>query len=226
MGSIFIRTVIIYIVVVTCVRLMGKRQVGELQPSELVVAIMISEVASISLQDTDIPLIFGVIPVLTLVSLEMIIAFFSLKNRRFRKLISGNPCLVIENGVIDQRAVRKLRISIDDIMEELRINGITSIEDVQYAYIETNGQLSIIERATSAPPSAQDMKVPVKPIQMPRLLIADGVLIRTEFRAAGLNEEWLQKLLQSEGLSSVREVFALWRTDDGTVNLVKKEENK
>ena len=86
MGSIFIRTVIIYIVVVTCVRLMGKRQVGELQPSELVVAIMISEVASISLQDTDIPLIFGVIPVLTLVSLEMIIAFFSLKNRRFRKI--------------------------------------------------------------------------------------------------------------------------------------------
>ena len=184
---------------------------------------MISEVASISLQDTDIPLLFGVIPVLTLVSLEMIISFISLKNRRFRKLVSGSPCLVIENGVIDQCAVKKLRISIDDIMEELRINGITTVEDVQYAYVETNGQLSIIERATSAPPSAEDMKVPVETIQMPRLLIADGVLVRTEFRAAGLDERWLDKLLQSEGLASVREVFALWRTDDGTVNLVKKE---
>lgn len=223
MGSVFIRTVIIYLVVVTCVRIMGKRQIGELQPSELVVAIMISEVASISLQDPDIPLIFGVIPVLTLVSLEMIIAFISLKSRRFRKIVSGNPCLIIEDGVIDQHAVKKLRISVDDLMEELRINGITTVEDIQYAYVETNGQLSVIERATSSPPSAQDMKVPVQKIQMPRLLVADGVIVRTEFRAAGLDERWLNSLLKREGLKSVREVFALWRTDDGTLNLVKKE---
>lgn len=225
MGNVFFRTIILYFVVVFSLRLMGKREIGELSPSELVVAIMISEVASISLQSTDIPLLFGIIPVLTLVSLEMMIAFISLKSCRFRKVLSGSPFLLVRNGIIDQYALKKLRLTIDDLFEQLRLKGISRLEDVAYAFLETNGQLSVLSTAASSPVSAEDAGITVEEVSIPILLVKDGVLIEHALTACGLDHHWLDQILEKEDCKNISDVFLLRFMPDGTASLIKKQKS-
>lgn len=158
MPTTFLRTIILYLMVVIGLRLMGKRQVGEMQPSELVVAIMISDLASIPMQDVGITLLSGVIPIFTLIIVEIALSQISLKNRKFRKLLTGKPSVIIHNGKILRDEMIKLRFNHDDLKEQLRIQGYVGVKDINFAILETNGQLSIIPKAKNQQATVKDLQ--------------------------------------------------------------------
>ena len=142
-----IRTLLLYVMIIAAVRIMGKRQISELQTSELVVTLLISDIAAIPMQNTGQPLSSGIIPILVLVSCEIAASFFMVKNSRFRKLVAGKPQVVINNGTVDQAQMKRLRMSTEDLSEQLRQMNVFSIQDVAYAIVETNGKLSVDEKA-------------------------------------------------------------------------------
>jgi len=156
MAITFLRTIILYVLVVVGLRVMGKRQIGELQPSELVIAIMLAELASIPMQATGIPLLSGIIPILTLITLEILLSFISLKSKKFRELVSGKPSILVHDGAINKQEMQKLRFNNDDLMEELRLGGCPNVQDIQYAILETNGQLSIMLKKDNQPLTLKD----------------------------------------------------------------------
>ncbi|PWM39129.1 MAG: hypothetical protein DBX52_05400, partial [Clostridiales bacterium] len=156
-----LRCFILYIAVVVAVRIMGKRQIGELQPSELVITIMISELAALPLQDLNMPLIWGIMPMFLMVALELLMSFITLKSIRFRAFCYGRPILLIYQGVINQGELLKTRVSMEDIMEAMRGNNILRIEDIQMAVLETNGTLSVIPKPELSPPAAKDLHVSI-----------------------------------------------------------------
>ena len=143
---------------------MGKRQVGELEPSELVLSLIIADLASVPMQDYGIPLLTGVVPILTLLSLTMILSVLTMKSVRFRALLCGRPSIVIQNGSLDQREMARNRLTLDELLEELRGKGYTDLSAVKYAILETNGQLSVLPYANQKPPAARDLKVTVSEI--------------------------------------------------------------
>ena len=147
-----VRTVILYLLIIAGVRLMGKRQVGELEPSELVLSLIIADLASVPMQDFGIPLLTGVVPILTLLSLTMILSVLTMKSVRFRALLCGRPSVVLRDGRIDQREMARNRLTVDELLEELRCQGYTDLAAVKYAILETNGQLSVLPRTGTSPP--------------------------------------------------------------------------
>ncbi len=203
-----VRTLILYSIVVLSMRIMGKRQIGEMQPSELVVAIMISDLASVPMQSIDIPLLSGIIPVLTLIVAEVLMSFVSLKSRFLRRLITGEPSIIIYNGHVNEQELEKLRFNTNDLLEQLRVSGYPNIADVEVAVLETNGQLSIIPKAYARTVTVEDLelKKPKKEC-LPYMLISDGELNRTELSRSGKTEEWFQKTLKKRGISSYSEIF-------------------
>lgn len=154
----FIRTFILYILVVIGLRTMGKRQIGEMQPSELVVAIMISDLATIPMQETGIPLFSGIIPIFTLIIMEILLSQLSLKNKKFRRMLTGKPNVIIHNGKILSEEMKKIRFNMDDLNEQLRIQGYTGIKDINFAILETNGQLSIIPKPKNKQATVEDVE--------------------------------------------------------------------
>lgn len=203
-----VRTLILYSIVVLSMRIMGKRQIGEMQPSELVVAIMISDLASVPMQSIDIPLLSGIIPVFTLIVAEVMMSFISLKSRTLRRLITGEPSIIIYNGHVNEQELEKLRFNTNDLLEQLRISGYPNIADVQVAVLETNGQLSIIPKAYARTVTVEDLKLE-KPKKecLPYMLISDGELNHAELSRSGKSEEWLKKSLKKRGVSSYSEIF-------------------
>lgn len=153
----FLRTVLLYVIVTIVIRMMGKRQVGELEPTELVVTIMISELASIPMQEPGIPLASGLIPILTLFVLEVLFSFLALKNKKIRRFVSGKPSVLVHEGKIDIQEMRNIRFNRDDLMEQLRLSGCANIADVQYAILETNGQLSVLLKKDNNPLKVKDI---------------------------------------------------------------------
>ena len=224
MMTAFIRTLILYFLIMTGLRLMGKRQIGELEPSELVLTMMISDLATVPMQDFGIPLLAGVIPILTLLALSMLLSQLSLRSLRLRELICGTPAVLIRQGVIQQEAMRKNRFTVDELLEELRSQGICRVEDVKYAVLENSGQLSVLPWNTCQPPSAQQLGVePEDDVTLPVILISDGRVLGKRLAACGRDEAWLKKQLAREGLSSPRQVFLLTLDEQGTVCCVRKE---
>jgi len=173
-----IRTLILYLVVVFSLRIMGKRQIGEMQPSELVVAIMISDLASVPMQSIEIPLLSGVIPVLTLLVGEVTMSYVSLKSKRIRRYITGEPSIVIYNGHINEGELERLRFNLNDLMEQLRLSGSPNPCDVKVAVLETNGQLSVLENGKN------------KAEELPFVFVADGEINESELKRAGKTRGW------------------------------------
>ncbi|MGN0162312.1 MAG: YetF domain-containing protein [Candidatus Ornithomonoglobus sp.] len=203
-----IRTLILYAVVITALRIMGKRQIGELQPSELVVAIMISDLATVPMESVDIPLLSGIIPVLTLIMAEVITSYLSLKSKLVRKFVVGQPSVVIYNGKINEQELERLRFNLDDLLEELRLNGCHDISDVEVAVIETSGKLSVIPRDKARPVTVEDMKLTdVRRDGLPCTVIADGQLNEYELRRSGKTKNELTDELKKHGAKSINEVF-------------------
>lgn len=203
-----VRTLILYLVVVISVRVMGKRQIGEMQPSELVVAIMISDLASVPMQAIDIPLLSGVIPVITLLIGEVTMSFISLKSRRLRRYITGEPSIVVYDGHINEHELERMRFNLNDLMEQLRLSGCPDISKVKVAVLETNGQLSVVEKNADEP-------------GLPYLLITDGEINRSELERASRTEKWLKSKLNCD----VNDVFSAMLDAQGKLHIQKKGED-
>ena len=219
------RTISLYLLIIAGVRLMGKRQVGELEPSELVLSLIIADLASVPMQDFGIPLLAGVIPILTLLSLSMLLSQISLHSIRFRALVCGTPTILIRCGELQQSAMRKNRYTLDELLEELRGKGFSSIADVKYAILENSGQLSVLPWNDQAPPTAAQLHLqPEDDVTLPVVLIDDGRVLSRRLAACGKDEAWLQNTLRSRHFSSPREVFLMTLDERGTILCIPKED--
>lgn len=215
----FIRTVILYILVVFALRVMGKRQIGELQPSELVVAIMISDLATTPVSDINIPLMAGIIPILTLLVFEVILSFTTLKSEGFRNLLSGKPAVIIKNGVISQRELKKMRFSIEDLLEQLRLKDIFSISDVYMAILETNGELTVMEKSSKKTVTAEDLNLTVKQEKIPLVIISDGKLRKEHLKESGFDKKWVLDTIREYNIDKIEDVFIFSIDDDDKYTL-------
>lgn len=198
MGISFFRTILLYVMVILAMRVMGKRQIGELQPSELVVTILISDLAAIPMQETGIPLASGVIPILTLIACEVLLSALTMVSIRFRRIVTGKPSVIIQNGQINQAEMRRVRFTMDDLLEELRLGGYKGIDEVAYAVLETNGKLSIFPSGPNTPLTAGLMNIKPSDGGLPTTLICDGQLYEKALYVAGKDQNWLEKQLDNK----------------------------
>ncbi|MBR4955266.1 MAG: DUF421 domain-containing protein [Clostridia bacterium] len=217
-----IRTLILYFVIIFSMRFMGKRQVGEMQPAELVITILISAVASVPMQDIELPLVHGIIPIFTLVSAEVIISTLSLKHPKLRKLISGSPITIIRDGNIDQKAMQTLRITIDDLLEDLRLKDVYDLRTVRLAQMETNGRLSVMINSADLPPSAKDLRIKPSPSEPFNVIISDGQLADTSY-ASPQKSKWLHSVIGTNGAHEIKDVFLLAYDGESNIIFAKKE---
>lgn len=218
-----VRSIILYLFIVIGIRLLGKHQVSELEPAEFVLALIIADVASVPMQDFGIPLLMGIIPIITLLCLSMILSLLSMKSLKLRALLTGVPSILIKDGKLDQREMRRNRMTLDEVLEELRLQGYTELSSIKYAVLETNGQLSLLPYADQKPPTAQQMDIPVSDSGLPLVLINDGRLISANLRRRGLDETWLKKRLTEHKVHSVRDVFLLTVDEENQIYFVRKE---
>ena len=220
----FSRTVILYLLLLVGLRLTGKRQIGELEPIELVLTMLLSDLASVPMQDFGIPLLNGLIPIVTLLCLSMLLSSLSLRSVRFRTLLCGKPALIIRDGVLQQDAMRHNRLTLDELFEELRTQGFCRLSDVKYAILETGGQLSILPRAKVQPVTPEQLHLPVEDdVTLPTVVINDGRLLPRALADLGCDAQWLQEQLAQHGASSPAEVFLLSVDDAGSVLFIAKE---
>ena len=225
MMTAFARTVILYFLIMIGLRLMGKRQIGELEPSELVLTMMISDLATVPMQDFGIPLLAGVIPILTLLALSLLMSQLSLRNLRFRELVCGTPAVLVRNGVIQQSVMRKNRYTVDELLEELREQGFSCVEDVKYAVLENSGQLSVLPWTRQQPPTAAQLHLEVEDdVTLPTVLVNDGRVLHKNLAACGRDFAWLREQLRERQLASPKEVFLLTLDEQGRVSCIKKED--
>ena len=218
-----IRTIILYIFIIIGIRLMGKRQVGELEPSELVLSLIIADLASVPMQDYGIPLLTGILPILALLAMTMILSVLTMKSVRFRALMCGRPSIVIRDGLVDQREMARNRLTIDELLEELRAKGYTDPATVKYAILETNGQLSVLPYANQKPPTAQQLQVLAEESGLPLVVISDGRLLEHNLRALGRDRKWLDQRLEERGCSGLEAVFLLLVDQTGSIYLARKD---
>ena len=219
----FLRTIILYILITAGVRLMGKRQVGELEPSELVLSLIIADLASVPMQDYGIPLLTGVVPIITLLSLTMILSVLTMKSIRFRALMCGRPSIMVQNGTLNQREMSRNRLTVDELLEELRGKGYTDLSQIKYAILETNGQLSVLPYANQKPPAARDLKVSMEEGGLPRVVVSDGHLLEHNLKALGHDRPWLDKQLSQRGCRDLSKVFLLLVDESDAVYFAEKE---
>lgn len=219
----FVRTLILYIIVIAAIRMMGKRQVGEMQPSELVITILVSAVASVPMQNLDIPLSYGIIPILTLISAEIFVSFLSLKIPKFREILTGKPVILITDGIINQKALKATRLSIEDLQEDLRLKDVFDLDTIRLARLETNGQLSVLLKDIHQPltPYTTDTAVDVSPVYY--TVIADGYVNKTTYSILGIDDEWIKATLKSNKIESVKVIYFMLCDEDKNVIIVKKE---
>ena len=220
-----VRSIVLYLIIVIGIRLLGKHQVSELEPAEFVLALIIADVASVPMQDYGIPLLMGVIPIIVLLCLSMILSVLTLKSLKIRALLTGVPSILIQNGQVNQKELRRTRMTLDEVLEELRLQGCTDLASIRYAVLETNGQLSILPYAQKKPPTAEDLDVPVSDPGLPLILINDGRLISANLKRYGLNEHWLEKQLKKHGVSGVKDVFLLTIDEEKQTYFIRKEED-
>ena len=191
----YIRTIILYLVLIFCVRLMGKRQIGQMEPSEFVVTMLVANLAAIPMQNEGLPLYGGLIPILTVLGMELVLSGAMLRSIRLRKFLCGKPVILIENGRILQQNLRATRITLDELTGHLREKDVLDIRSVQYAILETNGNLSVFPFPAEMPASAKDAGIQPKDRFLPITVISDGQLLRQNLQYAAKDENWVHKVL-------------------------------
>lgn len=207
-------------------RLMGKRQIGQLQPSELVVSLIIADLAAIPMANIGIPLFSGIVPILTLFIGEALLSYVSLKSQYARRLLSGKPSIVVSKGELVEKELNKQRFSIDDLMEQLRIKNISNIEDVEYAILETGGSLSVILKTDKMPVIREDLDIKAQYKGLPITLIIDGHLIKENLPIAGINDNWLRNELRNNKIGSEKDVFFAFITPEKTLKFQLTDDAK
>lgn len=195
------RTIILYIFVTLGIRLMGKRQIGEMQPNELVVTLLISEIAAIPLQDTSQPILNGVVAIFMLVILEILISVISMKSLFMRKIMNGKSAVIIKNGVIDQQMMKSVRMTVLDLVELLRGQNVFDISTVAFAVLEVNGNLSVLLKSSEQPATAADLNVKKDKALLPLPVISDGKIIKESLEAIGTDEGAVRKMLKGDNVS-------------------------
>jgi len=195
----YFRTIILYLVLIGVIRLMGKRQVGQMEPSEFVVTMLVANLASIPMQDSGIPLLTGVVPILTVLGVELVLAALSLRSLLLRKLLCGKPVILIENGNILQQNLRKTRITIDELTGHLREKDVLDLKSVQYAILETSGNLSVFPYPDAKPASAGDAGIAVPSQSLPITLVSDGKLMKDNLPLVKKDAKWVEKALRKQG---------------------------
>ncbi len=218
---IFLRSILLYILIIFSVRLMGKRQIGELQPSELVITMMVSNMAVLPIEDISIPMLVGAVPILTLVCFEIILSNLSLKSKGVRKILSGSPIVIIENGEILQKAMHKLRLSIDDLMEGLRGNEVFDIKEVEYAIVETNGKISVLKKFHAQTATAKMLNISGEQSSPPIVIISDGKIIKENLKSYHFTQEWVHSQLQKKGWQ-IEDIFVMTADADENVLIIPK----
>ena len=227
MATIFIRSLIVYFLIAFALRVMGKRQLGEMQPSELAVTILISNIATLPMEDTSIPFLSGIIPIVSLAAFEVIMSYCTLKNKTFRKIIIGSPVVIIKNGKIDQEKLKELRINADDLLTQLRCKEVFDISEVEFAAIETTGELSVYKKYISREVTAGMLEIPDKPAENdPQIaIISDGAIIEDGLALCNKKREWLDGVLKKEN-ESVKDVLLMTCNKSANYVIIKNELKK
>ena len=225
MISTVLRTIILYVVVTLAIRLMGKRQIGDMQPNELVITLLISEIAAIPLQDTDQPMSIGLAAIFVLVFLEIIISVLAMKSIRIRKLLNGKSVVIIKNGVIDQQAMRNVRMTVVDLIEQLRAQNVFKLSDVAFAVLEVNGNLSVLLKKDAQPITTQDVNLQLPDESLPLPVICDGKIITESLGALQITKQKLLKILKHKD-SPISQIFLMTLDRDGNHTIIKKENHQ
>ena len=191
----YIRTIVLYLVLIFCVRLMGKRQIGQMEPSEFVVTMLVANLAAIPMQNEGLPLYGGLVPMLTVRGMELLLSGATMRSIRLRKLLCGKPVILIEHGRILQQNLRATRVTLDELTGHLREKDVLDIRSVQYAILETNGNLSVFPFPSELPASAKEAGIHPKDRFLPVTLISDGQLLRQNLQIAAKDEAWVHKVL-------------------------------
>lgn len=219
----FFRTLILYALVVIFMRISGKQQIGQLQPYELVIAIMIADLVAIPMQNKGIPLLSGIIPILTLLVSQLFLSYLSMKSLRARAIICGTPTILIEKGKILTSQLQKERYNINDLLEELRVKGYPNIADVEYAILETNGSLSVIPKSNKRPVTPQDLNLTPQYEGLPLPIIIDGRIMHQNMQKAGIDMEWLNAQLKMWKIQNVKEVLFASLDTNKVLTVYRKE---
>lgn len=217
------RTIILYIFVTLGIRLMGKRQIGEMQPNELVVTLLISEIAAIPLQDTSQPILNGVVAIFMLVILEILISVISMKSLFMRKIMNGKSAVIIKNGVIDQQMMKSVRMTVLDLVELLRGQDVFDISTVAFAVLEVNGNLSVLLKSSEQPATASDLNVKKDKALLPLPVISDGKIIKESLEAIGTDEGAVRKMLKGDNVS---DIFLMTMDRDGNHSIIKQRKKQ
>ena len=223
MAIIFVRTVILYFAILISMRIMGKRQLGEMEISEFIVAALIADLAATPLQDIGIPLLNGLVPIIIMFCFEIIIAGLNMRSVKLRKLTYGRPEIIIRNGRIIREAMQKNRFTLDELMQELRAQGLTDTAQVEYAVLETNGQLSIILKSGDQPATASQMGVDADDVSYAHIIINEGRILDNNLELLGRDRRWLSNELKRQNLRSADEVYILTLSENGSVFCQAKE---
>ena len=227
MLTIVLRAIIIYLVVLFLFRIMGKRQLGQMQPFELVLTLIIADLATIPMAEIGVPVLHGIIPLLTLVILHFILTLLSRFSTKFSMLISGKPVIVINPKGIDYQALKKLNITIDDVFEAMRGLGFFSLEQVEYAIMETNGKLSVLPKAEAAPVTNENLKLKVDPSVIPVSVVSEGKIMKDNLSEAEVSEDFIHAFLQKNvGKVKVKDVLVMTIDKNGLVYLQMKKGEK
>ncbi len=223
MTIVIARTFIIYFTLLAAMRLLGKRQLGEMELSEFVVAALIADLAAIPLQDTRLPLLNGLLPILVLFCCEILLTGLTLRHIRLRALFFGRPSLLIVRGKIDQREMRKNRFTVDELLQELRNQGSVDISQVEYAILETDGRLNVIPFPAERPATAAQLGLDAGPGGYPSVIVSDGRVLEANLRHAGRDRAWLARQLKDRGVEDAKNVFLLTVNGAGQVYFAPKE---
>nr|WP_302650315.1 DUF421 domain-containing protein [uncultured Agathobaculum sp.] len=217
-----LRTLLLYCAVIAAVRLMGKRQIGELDPSELVVTILVSDLAAVPMQDLGIPMVSGLVPIATLIVLEILLSFLALKSRPFRRLLNGQPAIIIRSGQLDIQKLRQMRLTTDEVVETLRKQNVASVADVKYGVIEPDGTLTVIPRQAKQPVTADMLGLTPNDAGLPLVVISDGKLVERSLRLLHLDPRDILNRLDNQSIA-LSDVFLMTLDDCGNTFLQRKE---
>lgn len=234
MFIVLLRTVFLYALVILVIRLMGKRQIGELQPYEFVITIMISDLAALPMQDTRLPLILGVIPIITLLFIKTLLSLLQLKSQKARKILEGEPCILIARGKIKFENLKKQQINLDELMEEIRLAGYFDLSEIEYGILENNGQMSFLtsnnnhsSKSSNESNSSSNSTSNSKPL-LPIIYILDGEFNRNALTSSNKSDEWVVKELKKHKVNSIKDVLIAMTDTNGKFiyQLHKDKEDK
>ena len=227
MLTIVLRSIIIYLIVLFVFRIMGKRQLGQMQPFELVLTLIIADLATIPMAEISVPVLHGIVPLFTLVILHFVLTLLTRFSSKFSAVVSGKPVIVINPNGLDYKAMKKLSLTIDDLFEAMRGLGYFSLEQVEYAIMETNGKISVLPKAENAPATNQSVGAEVEKSVIPINIISEGKILKDNMLLANIDENFIEKFLKNKvGKAKIKDVLVMTIDDNGLVYLQLKQGSK